>query len=266
MRRWCWLVWSLGLLVLAGCIEPERRRVELVYTYEPAQLLEALRRRADTVTTLKARLNIHFEGPEMEGPRSCDGLLRYQAPDRIRLRGERDFVGEVFDLASDGERYQYRLLDPETRALGPEQTGSVADLRQQPERGLATLSLNLGELLGLVRPPEQTATIKVLVKTYPYHYIIDLVDVAGDTVYPLRQWWLDRVDLTCLRIEAFGASGELVMEAALSDYDTLGPGLSRIATMLRLHWPGSGETLTFELRGLKANQPLKASLFRLRGD
>jgi len=252
--------------MLAGCVQPESRPVELVYTYEPGQLLQVLRRRADTVATLKARLDIHFQGPEMEGPQSCDGLLRYQALDKVRLRGERDFVGEVFDLASDGERYQYRLLDSETKALGPEQSGSVTELRQSPERGLATLTLNLGELLGLVRPPERTATINVLVKIYPDHYVVDLVDVAGDTVYPLRQWWVDRVDLTCSRIEAFGASGELVMEATLSDYQRPGPGVTPLATTLCLHWPGSGETLTLELRDLKANDPLKPSLFRLRGD
>jgi len=266
VRRWCWLIWGLVLVVLVGCVGPEERQVELVFTYSPDRLLQVLRQRADSVTTVKARLSIHFEGPEMDGPQSCDGLLRYQAPDKVRLRGERDFVGEVFDLASDGNRYQYRLLDPETKAPGPKRSGSVADLRERPDGGLATLSLNLGELLGLIRPPEGTSTTKTLVKTYPEYFCIDLVDVAGDTVKPLRQWWVERVDLTCSRIEAFGADGQLVMEAALSDYRTLAPGLAPLATTVRLHWPGSGETLTFELRDLKVNQPLKAGLFRLRSD
>ncbi len=266
MRRWCWLIWGLGLVVLAGCVEPEARQVELLHTCAPDELLQLLRQRTDSVTTLKARLNIHFEGPEMDGPQSCDGLLRYQAPDKVRLRGERDFVGEVFDLASDGEHYQYRLLDPETKALGPGRSGLVVDLRARPDRGLATLSLNLGELLGLIRPPEGTSTTKTLVKTYPEYFCIDLVDVAGEKIRPLRQWWVDRVDLTCSHIEVFTADGELAMEADLSRYERPGAGLAPVSRRVRLHWPGAGDTLTFELRDLEANQPLNPRVFRLRPD
>jgi len=257
------LAFGLLMLALGGCVEPPRRTVDLIYTYERDALLQTLRRRADTISTLGAKLNIHFEGPELKGPQSCDGVLRYQAPDQVRLRGDRDFVGQVFDLASDGERYSYWFIDPETKAPREMVTGTLAGLRRRRETGLATLSLNLGEVLGLVHPPEESATTRLLVKTYPDCYIIDLVEVDGEEILPRRQWWVDRVDLTCARMEMFGEAGELVMEAELSHYERPGVGLAAVARKVRLHWPRSGESLTFELRAVKVNRPLKPSLFRL---
>ena len=263
MTRPGWVAAPLILLALAGCVRPERRAIELPQTYDRPDLLGELRRRAETVVTLKAKLNIHFETPELDGPQSCDGLLRYQAPDQVRLRGDRDFVGQVFDLVSDGERYSYWFMDPETRAPGTTYTGSLADLARRSEGGLASLSLNFGELLGLLRLPEETADTKVLIATYPDHWLIDLVLVEEAGLRLLRRWWVDRVSLACRRIEIFGEGGELVMEVELDDHDIVGPGLVPLARHVRFDWPGSGEALTFELRDLQANVPIKPTLFQV---
>ncbi len=260
--------WQLatGLVVLAmmGCVAPGRPTVELVYSYDRADLVHQLNRRADTISTLKAKLNIHFEGAELDGAQSCDGLLRYQAPDRVRLRGDRDFVGQVFDLVSDGRSYGYWFMDPETRAPGTMYIGSLEDLTRRPESGLASVSLNFGELLGLVRPPEETEHVKMLLATYPDHWLVDLVSVEGGRLALLRRWWVDRVSLACRRIEAFGGEGELVMEVELADHRSVGLGLASVAGDVRLHWPDSGERLTFELRDLQANGPLNPALFQVR--
>jgi len=269
-RRW-WLVGALGFLILAGCVAPARRTVELVRTYNRAGLFRELGRRADSITTLKARLDIHYQGPQLEGPQSCDGLLRYQAPDRVRLRADRDFVGQIFDLASDGQRFWCWFIDPEAKAPREVVTGTLATLGRCPEQGLATLSVNLGEVLGLLRPPEETATQKLVVTTYPDRYLIDLVTLVPSKVQGpeggepklLRRWWVDRVDLTCPHIEVFGETGELVLEVTLSRHRAPEVGLAPVAREVRLCWPEAGETLTFQLRDLQANQPLKPSLFRL---
>ena len=264
MTRGRWLPTCLVMLALVGCVRPERRTVELVYLCDRAGLLQELRRRADTVTTLKAKLNIHFESAESDGPQSCDGLLRYQAPDKVRLRGDRDFVGQVFDLVSDGERYSYWFMDPETRAPGTTYTGSLADLAGRSEGGLASLSQNFGELLGLLRLPEETEGTRLLIATYPDRWLIDLVSVEGGRLELLRRWWVDRVDLACRRIEAFGEDGELAMEVGLGEHKAIGPGLALIAREVRFHWPSSRDTLTFELSELKANEPVRPTLFQVR--
>jgi len=257
------LTWCLVVLLLAGCVQPKPRGIELVHTYAPDELLRVLRRRSDTITTVKAKTDIHIDSPELRGPRSADGLLRYQAPDKVRLMAERDFVGTVFDLASDGVYYELRVLDPETKKLGAAGSGTVAELRRRSETGLAALSLNLGEALGLVRPPGLSVGGRVLVLTYPDRYVIQLLQLRGSELRLLRLWVIDRVTLTCRLIEVFGPAGELVMRVKLGGHQSPAPGLAPIAREVVLAWPEAGITLTLELHRVSANQPLKASLFRL---
>lgn len=254
-------------LVLAGCVGPARRTVDLVHTYDREGLLRELRRRADTVTTLKARVKVDYRAPG-EGTKGCDGLLRYQAPDRLRLRGDADFVGQVFDLASDGERFWYWF---EPRGGPPQEvvTGSVEGLARRAEGDLegllSVLAANPAEVLGLVRPPAEGPRRTFLIKTYPDRYLIDLValEEAGRP-RPLRQWEVDRVDLTCRRIEAYGEGGRVLVTVQLTDYRRPGPGLAPVARDVELRFADSEATLRLRLREVRANRPVKERLFRLR--
>jgi outer membrane lipoprotein-sorting protein len=263
-RKWTGLG-LVGVLLLTGCVTSGRRGVELVYTYDREALLRELQRRCESITTVKAKLKMDYEAPG-EGAKGCDGILRYQAPDKVRLRGDADFVGQILDLASDGERFWY-WFDLKGRAPREVVRGTVAGLRQGEGSDLdvllTMLSLNLGEVLGLVNPSAETGRTLVAVKTYPDTYVIDLVAVEGDVPRPRRQWVVDRRDLTCRHIEAYGQDGHVLVVVDLSGHTVPGVGLAPLPREVRLRLVSSGTTLRFQLREVKVNEPLKESLFRL---
>lgn len=261
-----WLHFTLlAVLLLAGCVGPGRRGVELVYTYDREALLRELQRRCDSITTIKAQLKMDYQAAG-EGAKGCDGILRYQEPDKVRLRGDADFVGQILDLACDGERFWY-WFNLEGKAPEEVVTGTVAGLRQGEGSDLdvllTTLSLNLGEVLGLVNPSAEKGRTLLAVKTYPDTYVMDLSTVEGDVLRPGRQWVIDRRDLTCRHIEAYGGAGELLVVADLSGHTSPGVGLAPLPREVRLRLVSSGTTLRFQLREVKVNEPLKESLFRL---
>ena len=262
-----WLHFTiLAALLLTGCVGPGRRGVELVYTYDRAELLAELQRRCDSISTIQAKLKMDYEAAG-EGAKGCDGILRYQAPDKVRLRGDADFVGQILDLACDGERFWY-WFNLEGNAPEEVVTGTVAGLRQGGGSDLdvllTTLSLNLGEVLGLVNPSAEKGRTLLAVKTYPDTYVIDLVAVEGDQVRPRRQWAVDRADLACRHIEAYGQGGEVLVVMELSGHTSAGVGLAPLPREVRLRLVSSGATLRFQLREVKVNEPLKPTLFRLQ--
>ena len=267
MNRLRWLCPAALLLALVGCVQPGGRVVDLVRTYDREGLRRELRRQADTVTTLKARVRVDYQAPG-EGAKGADALLRYQAPDRVRLRGDADFVGQVFDLASDGERFWY-WFDPQGGPPPEVTTGSVEGLARAPEGDLgallSVLAANPAEVLGLVRLPAETPGRTLLLKTYPDRYVVDLVALEeGRRLRPLRQWVLDRVDLTSRRIEAYGEGGRPLVVARLSGHRSPGPGIAPVAREVELRFVDSGTTLRFRLRRVEVNQPIRSSLFRLQ--
>jgi hypothetical protein len=255
----------LAALLLTGCVGPGRRGVELVYTYDRAALLAELQRRCDSITTVKAKLKMDYQIAG-EGAKGCDGVLRYQAPDKVRLRGDADFVGQILDLASDGERFSY-WFDLKGRAPEEVTTGTVAGLSQRGGSDLdvllTTLSVNLGEVLGLVNPSAEKGRTLVAVKTYRDTYVIDLLAPEGDVLWPRRQWVIDRHDLTCRHIEAYGQAGEELVVVDLFGHASPGLGLAPLPREVRLRLVGSGATLRFQLHGVQVNEPLKETLFRL---
>lgn len=264
---WKWTALTLlGVVLLAGCVTPGGGPIVLVYTYDREGLLAELQRRCDSITTVKAKLKMDYQA-EGEGAKGCDGLLRYQAPDKVRLRGDADFVGQILDLASDGERYWY-WVDLKGRVPEEVVTGSVADLRQGEGSDLGvllrTLSVNLGEVLGLVNPSAERGRTVLTVKTYPDTYVIDLATVDGDQVRPRRQWVISRVDLSCRHIEAYGEGGDVLAVADLSGHTSPGVGLAPLPHEVQLRLASSGATLKFQFTEVVVNEPLKPTLFRLQ--
>jgi hypothetical protein len=74
---------------------------------------------------------------------------------------------------------------------------------------------------------------------------------------------IDRVDLTCRHIEVYGEGGELLAVADLSGHTFPGVGLAPLPHEVQLRLVASGATLRFQFTEVQANEPLKASLFRL---
>ncbi len=127
MRRDLLKVLALLVPVLTGCLSHTRKLQQpklagVALNAEPEQLVEAVNRRFDQVTTLSATVDFAasvggtHKGKETDYT-SIHGFIRLRKPDMLRVLGYLPVVRlRAFDLASDGPTFTL-LIPPRSRAI-----------------------------------------------------------------------------------------------------------------------------------------------------
>lgn len=177
---------------------------------------------------------------------------------QVRLIGQAPIVRKnVFDMVADEERFEIYIPSKNKFIVGPtalarRSDNAIENLRPQhlfdalflePPRAGAQHLLEENEF-GSVR----------------YYGVSEIV--AGETGLRLqRKWWFDRRSLELVRVQWFGAEGQLLSDIHYSNWRTAN-GVSYPGT-LELVRPHDDYRLKLIVKELTLNQPLPAEAFDL---
>jgi hypothetical protein len=187
---------------------------------------------------------------------SGDGNLIYKAPRGMRLVGNKDIAGRVFEIGSSDDRYWLMLTPPNERSrmwwgwyrnLGK----PGVDTRSLPIRpdlvlevlGIGTINTNFLEPPTPVMRFNNDAHSYMFVWSYP---------TAGRWVAQ-KEIWYDRATKLPRRVFLFDENGRVVLRARLSGHEPVelpevpAERWPKVARRYELFFPDTGSTMTFDL-------------------
>ncbi len=197
------------------------------------------------VNTLKAKVSVTVESPELESPLSCQGYLRLERPRRLRIICSKVFT-TIFDIASDGR--EFWLYIPEEKRV---YTGGS-------EQNLTYLGFNFSpnDVAGLLDFEETLSSKRLLFE--PEYGVLHVFYESGLIHSDI---YVDKRTLRVSHIESFNPDGRLRMRATLGKYQIIG-GCS-LPRRLDIHWLTGDTHLTLSLSNVIINEKLDPKVFKL---
>jgi hypothetical protein len=251
-----------------GVDPPGRKYVSPSETLSLAELVAALNERSAQIESLylegslssgaggfEARLREGRDQPE----RFVNGEITamYLAPNRLRLRGNKDIAGLVFDLGTDGERFWMHLPTE-----GQLYYGTFAGLDPEAARQLPIRPDRVLEVLGV--SPIDTDLLAAPVPMLRYNPDSDvyMLTWAEPLDGPPPRWsvvkevWYDRETLLPRVVILFDEGGDPVVRAYLSQHQPIGgEDGPRIASYYDLYFLESGSRMWLDFGELNFRNP-----------
>ncbi len=239
-----------------GCLPKEPPRHTTYYdgpTLPLDQLLAQINQNNAKVRTLNASGTFLLTIPD-ETPLNGQLTLLYTKPDQIRILGDKDLAGRIFDLGTDGQKFWMVAKGRASTTWFGTNLGPGESTRQLPIApqlladvlGVATLNLDL-----LAQP------IPTLRFNPDYDcYMLTWHQPLKDRWVTLREVWYDRANLEPKRIWLFDRNGRVVVRARLDRFEPMGTkneGASRARTArgYELFFPETASKFTFELDAVR---------------
>ncbi len=221
-------VWTTGC-----CPRVPIRTVEGVYTGPTlplAAVVEGVNQNNRAIESLWARQSYEIELTDDQGRRryfSGDGVLLYlraadgvSRPD-LRLVGNKDFVGTVFDAASNDERF-WLIVKPELETMW---WGQHANVGRPCMQGIPVRPDLLAEVLGvgmlstdLLAEPAPVMRFNHEADAYVVVWSAPVDDDGMPRRAARREVWYDRATLLPIRVELFDNDGRVVVSAQLTGH------------------------------------------------
>jgi hypothetical protein len=248
---------ALALITLAGGCARQHQADRKSTTYEgPTDPLDVvlanINARASKVTTLRCsgdfELTIQQNGKEsfLNGQLT----LLHTKPDRLRIIGDKDLAGRIFDLGTDGERFWLTAFgEVDTCWHGTNRGPGLAavDLPISPELMIDVLgvaSLN----------PDMLAQPVPTMRFNPDYdaYMLTWHRPITDRWATVREVWYDRQTLQPKWIWLFDRDGRVVLRAKLSkvvpvESDDMSKSGARMASYFDLRFPQTKTTMLIRL-------------------
>jgi hypothetical protein len=287
MRRdWLKLL-ALLVPVLTGCLSHTRslqkpKLAGVAMDADAVQLVEAVNRRYDQVTTLKATVDFAasvggaHKGKETDYT-SIHGYIRLRKPQMLRVLGYLPVVRlRAFDLASDGKTFTM-LIPPHSRAIQGNNSvttpaaNSMENLR--PDVFFDSIlihSISADSIVSLTNSSQQTLEPKTKQLIEQPQYDLTVLKPGERSPSPglpqlgtpLRVIHFNRINLLPIGQDIYNAAGDLETQVVYGPYQdfngTQFPGtitINRLLDELKI-------TLTVEK--LDLNQPLADDQFELK--
>jgi hypothetical protein len=287
MRRdWLKLL-ALLVPVLTGCLSHTRslqkpKLAGVAMDADAVQLVEAVNRRYDQVTTLKATVDFAasvggaHKGKETDYT-SIHGYIRLRKPQMLRVLGYLPVVRlRAFDLASDGKTFTM-LIPPHSRAIEGNNSvttpaaNSMENLR--PDVFFDSIlihSISADSIVSLTNSSQQTLEPKTKQLIEQPQYDLTVLKPGERSPSPglpqlgtpLRVIHFNRINLLPIGQDIYNAAGDLETQVVYGPYQdfngTQFPGtitINRLLDELKI-------TLTVEK--LDLNQPLADDQFELK--
>ena len=223
----------------------------------PSALLAGINARAATTPSLWARHSFSLTARDSKGKVidvSGDGVLMYQRAAssplgaRLRLVGNKDIAGSIFELGCDDSRY-WLSVTPEVSTLW---WGRLANRELPCAEGLPVRPDEVLAVLGLALADENPTTEPAPVITYreqpaAYEVLWSVATPAGRI--PLRKVSYDRQTLRPMGVTLFEKDGRVAVLASLTNYPaTRDSGKVDVPGSLTIQFPTRGATLQLQLR------------------
>jgi outer membrane lipoprotein-sorting protein len=238
----------LLIFLLTGCAALEEVGPPRAFTLEEVRHYVGIN--SLKVNTLKARVEVIVESPELEAPLSCQGYLRLKRPRRLRVVCSKLFT-TIFDIASDGQGF--RLYVPEERKV---YTGRA-------DQHLTYLGLNFApnDVADLLDFEEMLSSKRLLLEPAAEHWTLHVLDVGPTSDVPYLNLFIDKRTLQVVYVESFNPDGSLRMQATLGEYQTVGG--SSLPRSLEIYWLAGDTHLTLGLSKIEINKELDPRVFQL---
>lgn len=197
------------------------------------------------VSTLKAKVEVTIESPELKSPLSCQGYIRLERPRKLRIVCSKLF-STIFDIVSDGQ--EFRLYVPREKKV----------YMGRADRNLTYLGLNFSpnDVAGLLDFEETLSSRRILFEPTLRYWKLHVFDGLG---LSQSDFFIDKRTLQVSHIESFNTDGSLRMRAILGDYDIIkGCSLPR---SLELYWLAGDTRLNLDLSTVAINEELDPKVF-----
>lgn len=252
------------LATLVGCaapkpaavVNPNQRQPWHGVTEPMARVVAAINRNNEAVPTLWAAHEYEANIVDEQGKAhfvNGRGALLYRKPQGMRLVGNKDVVGTVFEIGSTDDRYWLKIVpEVETMWWGKYENLGKPCVRQVPIRpdmvlevlGVSTFNTNFLE------PPVPVMRFNPDADAYTFVWSVPLRDRWA----AVREVWYDRQTKLPMLVVLFDENGRVVLRARLAGHRPVEvPDAPReqwptVATNYQLFFPDTGSRMTFDLK------------------
>ncbi|MBI5756674.1 MAG: outer membrane lipoprotein-sorting protein [Nitrospirae bacterium] len=162
------------------------------------RVLEVLRNKSDRIKTINAALGLK---PATVTTPALDAYLSYSSDGFFRLVGLTPTGFTLFDLQINDNR--------------PDLSFSDENLELLVTPGIIRESI---DFYGSDRYPDTG----FFIEDFRRYYVVNQLKSDGEISYPLRRWWIDKLDMVIIRKEIFSElpdrRGERLLEALYRDF------------------------------------------------
>lgn len=203
-------------------------------------------------TSLKAKVDITIESPEMKGVFKCKGNLILQKPEKMRMLASK-LARTVFDMISDGENFWFHL--PMERTV---YTGKCNTLRN-PNNKVYILPDDIAELLNYDKHFEERSAF---METWPDFWYVHVFDKKGDEFIPYSRLKIDRTESRVTELTLFKGERAIKANATFGDYSIVDNHI--IPKTIQINWPETDTTINMALKDITINETLKPEIFQFK--
>lgn len=202
-------------------------------------------------------MNIRVREGGMQGARECQGLLAFEKPGHIYLKGYRPLIPTFFTLvAKDGNFWVH--IPKENRVL----TGKVTDLNESDNLQMGIRPDDLERSLNIHPLPTSTNYL-IEMREAPTQYLLFIFRTDGGTGKFLeRQVWIERFFLNVEREVYYNAYGIAEVDITRKEYTN--EGSVYFPQEITIFRPDLGSMLFLKVNKLTINPELKPELFEFK--
>lgn len=248
---------SLGVavcLLMSGCVGMHQGSFTAVPDDQSERVLESLRLKETAIRQLRGLFQASVSGDGIPFSQRFNGMMSYDSPDRVHLRGFLRFGAPMMDFHRDGNSYQLSFPS-ENEVITGQVNGPPTQTQwdQTVQLSVRALDAVLGKISGLSQ-----GEIRVL--KGETHYRLDMAD-RPETDHATQQEflvraWVDTQTLALTEIEYRRATDDEVLvsvqcedyrtvhESVVSDQDSI--QLPFVVTATDHRSNGGSITLTFQ--------------------
>lgn len=196
-------------------------------------VIESLRQRESRIRSVKGLFRASVSGSTvLPISQNLDGVLFYERPYLIRLRGFARVGGTIFEFQRDGNYYQLDIP-----SAGKALQGQITELDDsQDENRVVELSLRtMDAILGKI---EASAESKILLYQEGEQFRLDIQKMVkgdgNDTDPFMTRLWVDRKTFDVVEVEYLMEDEETVMVVECSDFRVVKSEDPSISSPIRL--------------------------------
>ncbi len=258
MKKLVYLLPFLTVMIISGCVSAPTKTLPplRIQTATKEALITKINNSAENFHSLKSNLEIRYRDSSTQGARECQGLLAYENPKKIYLKGYRPLIPTFFTLVSrDGNFWVHLPRDNVVLTGQVNQLDSSQNLQMGIRPDDLLRALNIQAI-----PPSTTHSVEM--QETPTHYLLFIFRTDGIDKFLERQIWIERYFLNVEREVFYNQYGIVDVDITKKDYMNKGPVyMPREIIIFR---PDRGSTLFLKSEKLEVNANLKPELFKFQ--
>lgn len=222
---------AAAVVVLCGC-KPTSPIIEKpIPPGMKDEIISLLNSRADSVRTLKAKLDVSVRTAEMTSAENCGGVLIAQGPDKIRIYGRHDMLDyRPFDIGSDGKTWFVHTHIEENNQI---HLGPTDALEEWFDPGIRVRPADIVLALGIGRLEEDLPKKELLFTRHQGFYLITEVVTNRSGRYVAKRITIEPDWCVITRLETFRPDGRIDMVAEMK-FDENGGASSGVPKSARI--------------------------------